>query len=103
MEQADLPGMEDRKIAELQTQARKMLALGTAKKKLAQKEKDAGEILVKIMRRHKRDTYRYKGLLVILTEGADKVTVREVKENQEREDEQDKESNQKPVTIRRVN
>lgn len=78
--QPDLPGMENRKIADLQEAAEKLLHISDQKKQLAAKEKEAGLELIKIMRRHKREHYRYKGIVVTIIEGNDKVQVRETAE-----------------------
>ena len=76
--QADLPGMENRKIKELHEAAEEFLDASEKAKRASEKKKLSGEALAKIMRRLKREVYRCNGIEVHVLSGDDKVKVKEI-------------------------
>lgn len=80
--QGDLPGMEDRRIKDLHEAAEKWLALDENKTRAARLAKEANEDMVKLMRRHKRETYRCNGILITIKPGKDTALVKEVEDEE---------------------
>jgi hypothetical protein len=67
--QADLPGMEDREIKELQSAARRYAEIRDERMALTPKEVDLKQTLLRLMKQHHKQIYRHDGIEVrVVTE-----------------------------------
>ena len=79
--------IEGRGIKELDNAAESLKELRDKRISLLRKEIEASEMLLKLMRKHKREAYSYNGYEVEIVPGKDKVKVRSPKEDENGDDE----------------
>lgn len=87
--QAVIPGMENRKLKDLHEAAERFIDLKENAKTAREREKEAGETLIKLMRKHKKEVYRCAGIDIRINPGVDKAIVKIV-HDEEGEGEQEK-------------
>jgi hypothetical protein len=71
-----LPGMKDRKLADLHEAALEYAAARDERMEKMKPESDAKATVLRLMKKHKKTVYRYNGVSVLLTVEKEKVTVK---------------------------
>lgn len=91
--QKQLPGFETKSIKELDDAAESYVEARDKRMKMTEKEVDAKEALIGVMKKHKLDVYRDENaspaLVVTLLPGKDKVKVADAEEDAGEEDDGD--------------
>lgn len=80
--QADLPGMEDAKIAQLEALAEKYAEIRDDRIALNKREVDLKEAPIAAMHEHEKETYRHNGISIELVHEEETVKVKIAKDDE---------------------
>jgi len=81
--QADLPGMEDKHLADLEDAARNYAAVRDSRMALTKQEVDLKDSLLVLMHKHKKQTYKCDDVEIKVVVTEEKVKVRILKDKEE--------------------
>jgi hypothetical protein len=84
--QADLPGMEDAAIQDLESLAEEYVDRRDKRMKLLEQEVELKNDLLKAMKRHRKDTYRHNGVSIEIVPEGEHVKVKVLKPEAEQQE-----------------
>ena len=81
--QGDLPGMEDKHLADLEDGARQYAAVRDQRMRLTEREVELKDALLSLMHKHKKTTYKCEDIEIRIVVTKEKVNVRILKDKEE--------------------